>query len=195
MRSINLRPSNFSFGAHLTNAAPSGSQQYRAPMCVLRAPGVTRIKLFADTADLFARRHSLIDWRRDFTSFSTPGRSSSSLTSVCDGAMGAKPNFGKSETVLHLRLVAVRQAARLRNQAQARTTTARRNRKQSVKPAIASKRFACISSGAIAREGIPAGAGRLPRAYRQASLTDRKTLLLPNLCQSVGRGSLKPMAI
>jgi hypothetical protein len=62
-------------------------------MCVLRAPGVTRIKLFADTADLFARRHSLIDWRRDFTSFSTPGRSSSSLTSVCDGAMGAKPSI------------------------------------------------------------------------------------------------------
>jgi hypothetical protein len=35
-------------------------------MCVLSAPGVTRIEFFAETGDLFARRHSLNDWWRDF---------------------------------------------------------------------------------------------------------------------------------
>jgi hypothetical protein len=35
-------------------------------MGMLGAPSVTRIELFADTDDFFARRHSLSYWRSDF---------------------------------------------------------------------------------------------------------------------------------
>ena len=35
-------------------------------MCVLGAPGVTRADFLSDEGDLFARRHSLNDWWRDF---------------------------------------------------------------------------------------------------------------------------------
>jgi hypothetical protein len=70
-------------------------------MCVLGAPGVACAELFADTGNLFARRHSLNAWGRDFIVLDP--WSLSLLTSVCDGAMGAKPNI---EELMSLFIVA-----------------------------------------------------------------------------------------
>src|SRR5713101_3644056 len=70
LRSINLRPNTslaptFSCGVRVMNAAPGGSQQYRAPMCVLNAPGVARAELFTDSRELLFHRQSLDDRLRD----------------------------------------------------------------------------------------------------------------------------------
>ena len=56
----------FSTRVHHLDASPGGSQQNRAPMCVLAGPGVAHLELLPDTGDLFVRRHSFSDWWTNF---------------------------------------------------------------------------------------------------------------------------------